>query len=202
MVVDQGTLYASLLMNEVRRAVCCHAAWPRPGHARARQAQAAMACVSTQADVHGVPPYPRDIMSWTEEQVYAPVFNDALRVQVSAVRVRERVDPARMSQLRKPNVPCLLLPRFAAVVQAARPRLCVGRQENRRQRAGYELSEQRALPPPPHARWHGPRVTTVRDCVPLWPAITRDRWLHHTSFLWDFNPANMEYLLIPESQPE
>ena len=45
-------------------------------------------------------------------------------------------------------------------------------------------------------------MSTVRGCVPLWPAITRDRWLHHTSFLWDFNAANMEYLLIPESQPE
>ena len=25
--------------------------------------------------------------------------------------------------------------------------------------------------------------------------------MHHTSFLWDFNPDNMSYLKIPEKQP-
>jgi hypothetical protein len=27
-------------------------------------------------------------------------------------------------------------------------------------------------------------------------AITRDRFVHHTSFLWDFDPRNMQYLLV------
>ena len=26
--------------------------------------------------------------------------------------------------------------------------------------------------------------------------IVKDRWLHHTSFLWDFRPRNMEYLQV------
>ncbi|CAM9864619.1 unnamed protein product [Phaeothamnion confervicola] len=33
-------------------------------------------------------------------------------------------------------------------------------------------------------------------------AITRDRWLHHTSFLWSFDPRNMSYLRIPDRMPE
>jgi lipoate-protein ligase A len=32
-------------------------------------------------------------------------------------------------------------------------------------------------------------------------AITNKRWLHHTSFLWDFEPANMAALLNPAKQP-
>ncbi|KAJ0399874.1 hypothetical protein ATCC90586_004450 [Pythium insidiosum] len=32
-------------------------------------------------------------------------------------------------------------------------------------------------------------------------SISKDRWLHHTSFLWDFNPRNMEYLTNPARQP-
>lgn len=32
-------------------------------------------------------------------------------------------------------------------------------------------------------------------------AISRRRFVHHTSFLWDFNPENMNYLLIPPKQP-
>ena len=31
--------------------------------------------------------------------------------------------------------------------------------------------------------------------------IRKDRWLHHTSFLWDFRDENMNYLLLPPKQP-
>lgn len=27
-------------------------------------------------------------------------------------------------------------------------------------------------------------------------SITRDRWVHHTSFLWDYDPSNMDYLTV------
>eukprot|EP01041_Mallomonas_annulata_P005279 gene5279-10564_t len=33
-------------------------------------------------------------------------------------------------------------------------------------------------------------------------AIVKDRWLHHTSFLWDFNPVNMKYLKMPSKKPD
>lgn len=33
-------------------------------------------------------------------------------------------------------------------------------------------------------------------------SIVKDGWLHHTSFLWDYDVSNMEYLTIPEKQPE
>lgn len=33
-------------------------------------------------------------------------------------------------------------------------------------------------------------------------SISKDRWLHHTSFLWDFDPHNMEYLTNPARQPK
>ena len=32
--------------------------------------------------------------------------------------------------------------------------------------------------------------------------IVKGRWLHHTSFLWDYKPKNMEYLTLPEKRPE
>ncbi|MDE3045081.1 MAG: lipoate--protein ligase family protein [Verrucomicrobiota bacterium] len=31
--------------------------------------------------------------------------------------------------------------------------------------------------------------------------ITKDRWLHHTSFLWDYRDENMNYLLLPPKRP-
>ena len=32
--------------------------------------------------------------------------------------------------------------------------------------------------------------------------ISKDRWLHHTSFLWDYSPQRMECLLHPPKEPE
>jgi lipoate---protein ligase len=32
--------------------------------------------------------------------------------------------------------------------------------------------------------------------------IRKDRWLQHTSFLWDFNPALMDLLLLPKRTPD
>jgi lipoate-protein ligase A len=29
-----------------------------------------------------------------------------------------------------------------------------------------------------------------------YPGIVKDRWLHHTSFLWDFHERNMTYLKV------
>ena len=32
--------------------------------------------------------------------------------------------------------------------------------------------------------------------------IKKDRWLHHTSFLWDYKDSNMNYLLLPPKRPQ
>ncbi|CAI0454050.1 unnamed protein product [Linum tenue] len=33
-------------------------------------------------------------------------------------------------------------------------------------------------------------------------SITKDRWIHHTSFLWDYEDRNMTYLKLPSRAPE
>uniref|UniRef100_A0A7S4RBA9 BPL/LPL catalytic domain-containing protein n=1 Tax=Ditylum brightwellii TaxID=49249 RepID=A0A7S4RBA9_9STRA len=33
-------------------------------------------------------------------------------------------------------------------------------------------------------------------------AITAQGWLHHTSFLWDYQQENMAYLSLPQKRPE
>jgi lipoate-protein ligase A len=32
--------------------------------------------------------------------------------------------------------------------------------------------------------------------------IKKDRWLHHTSFLWDYSEENMNHLLLPAKRPK
>lgn len=31
--------------------------------------------------------------------------------------------------------------------------------------------------------------------------LSKQRWLHHSSLLWDFTPSNMDYLLLPPKMP-
>lgn len=33
-------------------------------------------------------------------------------------------------------------------------------------------------------------------------SITKNRWIHHTSFLWDYETSNMAYLKLPRRAPE
>nr|GMC54505.1 putative lipoate-protein ligase A isoform X1 [Ipomoea batatas]GMC55311.1 putative lipoate-protein ligase A isoform X1 [Ipomoea batatas] len=33
-------------------------------------------------------------------------------------------------------------------------------------------------------------------------SITKNRWIHHTSFLWDFEVSNMAYLSLPKKAPD
>lgn len=33
-------------------------------------------------------------------------------------------------------------------------------------------------------------------------AIVKQGWLHHTSWLWDFDPENMKYLTLPDKRPD
>jgi len=33
-------------------------------------------------------------------------------------------------------------------------------------------------------------------------SITKNRWVHHTSFLWDYDVKNMSYLKLPAKVPQ
>ncbi len=44
-------------------------------------------------------------------------------------------------------------------------------------------------------------VLGKRKCGGNAQYIQKDRWLHHTSFLWDFDPAKMDYLKMPAKTP-
>jgi lipoate-protein ligase A len=59
------------------------------------------------------------------------------------------------------------------------------------------------------AAWHLPEfdlrendyVLNHRKCGGNAQYIQKDRWMHHTSFLWDYAPKNMEYLQLPKRRP-
>lgn len=44
-------------------------------------------------------------------------------------------------------------------------------------------------------------VIGERKCGGNAQYIRKERWLHHTSFLWSFDPQMMDYLLLPKKRP-
>lgn len=44
-------------------------------------------------------------------------------------------------------------------------------------------------------------VINQRKCGGNAQYLCKDRWLHHTSFLWDYDPANMRLLKMPPKTP-
>lgn len=45
-------------------------------------------------------------------------------------------------------------------------------------------------------------VLGAHKCAGNAQSISRERWVHHTSFLWDFAPRNMALLRLPAKRPE
>lgn len=50
---------------------------------------------------------------------------------------------------------------------------------------------------------HDREASTVSKNHPFQPrSITKDKWIHHTSFLWDYDADHMAYLKLPQKRPE
>jgi lipoate-protein ligase A len=98
-------------------------------------------------------PYPREIMTWTEDMIYGPAFKNLLTSSSSSSS--SAVEPEWSFKLRENDYIF---------------------QQNGGLRSDKKI---------------GGNAQT----------ITKDRWVHHTSFLWDFDPLNMDYLQIPAKRP-
>lgn len=104
-------------------------------------------------------PYPRDIMKWTAEAIFAPTFD----------RLNADQNNPHNSKNNHRNLPIFSLQEDDYV-------LTLGDHTN---------GETRKM---------GGNAQAIKG---------KQGWLHHTSFLWDYEDANMErYLKLPENRPD
>lgn len=57
------------------------------------------------------------------------------------------------------------------------------------------------LPPPAFKRLENDYTIDGRKFGGNAQYLSKDRWLHHSSLLWDYDEGLMDYLLVPERQP-
>ena len=130
-----------------------------------------------------VKPFPREIMRWSAESIFGPAF-DSWNREISSERSKA---PRRGRQtLVFQGKSCglsggvgdsLFLPDKKANISAE------GQQPRFQLRENDYVFDERKI---------GGNAQS----------IVKDGFLHHTSFLWDWDPSNMDYLTLPEKRPD
>jgi len=121
-----------------------------------------------------VEPYPKSIMEWSANEVFGPAMTSILKKQ------SERTNGKRTLVVDSKSC--------SATENSGRVRTAPLASESSN-RPHFELRE-------------NDYVLGERKFGGNAQAIVKGGWLHHTSFLWDYNPGNMQYLSLPQKRPD
>lgn len=123
----------------------------------------------------GVDPYPRSIMEWTAESMFGPAFTKMKKEKKNLIGRKKTMVLDTKSCSATENIgQVMTVPSGDSPSPEKGPDF--GLREN-----DYVFGELKM----------GGNAQS----------IVKGGWLHHTSFLWDFEPSNMEYLTLPEKRP-
>jgi len=137
-----------------------------------------------------VKPYPREIMEWSADSIFGPAFDSLNREMINASsgnksRKRGRqtlVFQGKSSGCSDVSGESLVLPPSKEEEEELIPQQTSTLPSFQLRENDYVLGERKI----------GGNAQT----------ITGDSFLHHTSFLWDWDNTNMEYLTLPDKRPD
>jgi lipoate-protein ligase A len=124
----------------------------------------------------GVDPYPRSIMDWTADSMFGPAFT---KLESGKKNGRQKT--------------LALHPKSGAVTENSGQVMIVP--------SNTAPSVSSALQSPEFRLRENDYVFGELKMAGNAQSIVKGGWLHHTSFLWDYDPSNMEYLALPEKRP-
>lgn len=122
-------------------------------------------------DFSHVQPYPKDIMEWSAKEVYGPTFD----FMTETTFVKEIGQKTLVLDTKS----CSTTENLGKVFQL--------------HKASHEV--------PKFDLRENDYVFGDLKMGGNAQSIIKDGWLHHTSFLWDYDPDNMEYLTLPHKRP-
>jgi lipoate-protein ligase A len=131
-------------------------------------------------DFPNVEPYPRSIMEWSADEVFGPAFAKMAVIDTSKERQGQKT-------LVMDNKSCSATENIGTVISLPRHKL--KNVPSLDTSPVFELRE-------------NDYVLGDRKIGGNAQSITNKGWLHHTSFLWDFDAEHMEYLTLPDKRPD
>lgn len=145
-------------------------------------------------DFPTVEPYPRSIMQWSADAVFEPAFDKLTEAVIASNRQMDPSTAAAGSSMKKTLV---MDTKSCSPTENVGKVLSIPNNKN-----GQE--EESALEIPKFALRENDYV--LGDQYKMGgnaQSIIKGGWLHHTSFLWDYDDYNMEsYLQLPEKRPD
>lgn len=128
--------------------------------------------------------YPRPIMEWTAQSIYKPMF-----AQLGALQQQQR---SRQRHRPQPQSTMVLDTKSCAAENTGRVIRIPG--------DGIPLGEEHAIPT--FSLRENDYILGERKVGGNAQSIGKAGWLHHTSFLWDYQQENMDYLTLPSKRPD
>jgi len=163
---------------------------------------------------HIVAPYPRDIMQWSAKYIFESVFNS---MNQTVQQTHETTDSHH--RVFYPNTLCVQKETPKTLILDTKSCGLAGGNTSTLGRvpsiptSHVSLNSQRAYDVTSEEVRHDSHYPTFalrendyvfgeRKMGGNAQSISKDGWLHHTSFLWDFVDEHMEYLTLPSKRPE
>jgi len=130
-------------------------------------------------DFPHVDPYPKSIMSWSANEIFHKVFQ---RMKADAIHNSVSAERKTMIMETKPG---------GEMTQDVSKTMT------------YSIDTPNSLNEiPDFALRENDYVLGERKVGGNSQSIVKDAWLHHTSFLWDYEEENMSYLTLPSKKPD
>jgi len=146
-----------------------------------------------------VKPFPREIMQWSADVIFAPAFEKWNEQIVSS-------DETFGAATRKLLVAPKKRGRQTLVFQGKSCGFSGGFGESLVLPPELSLNESNTelqnCPRPKFQLRENDYVLGERKMGGNAQSIVKDGWLHHTSFLWDYDAHNMQYLTLPDKRPD
>ena len=137
-----------------------------------------------------VSPYPREIMEWTAESIFGPMFD---KLQQQQQQQQQNLSDQRQT-LALDTKSC------SATENLGRLKMVPKTITTTKTTTKTKTTTPANLPR--FALRENDYVFGDRKMGGNAQSIIKEGWLHHTSFLWEYDPDNMEYLSLPEKRPE
>jgi lipoate-protein ligase A len=166
--------------------------------------------------------FPKPIMQWSADTVFGPVFQrlKAKQLLATAAAARTTAAPDTTVFLQVPNH----VHRFQEEQQKRKQTMVLDTKSCGVENSGRTVQVVSVPDPAAHDDDDNDNnATTTTMAAPTVPdfflrendyvlgarkmggnaqAIVKNGWLHHTSFLWNYDVANMEYLTLPDKRPD
>ena len=146
--------------------------------------------------------FPRPIMEWTSQRLFAPVFASLRQQEAEAARAAQSHPKSNSSNNPSTQKTLVLDTKSCAVENTGRVIQVKSGSVEKQHPTTTTTTTTRGSVEWEYALRENDYVLGDLKMGGNAQSITKEGWLHHTSFLWDYQDDTMKYLTLPNKRPD